>query len=108
MNDQLMLAYEEAKQTRDAALDQVSENAESWMDAGIRELRAMIGEFPAEFQGETIRERITPVIGSPHTHHAWGALTLTAIRKGIIRPTGEYRITLSQKTHGHRTAVYTA
>lgn len=38
---------------------------------------------------------------TPHHPNAWGALTSTLRKRGIIRDTGEFRIAKSVKNHGH-------
>ncbi len=102
------LTIPQVRATRDAAIEQVAGNAEEWIDEALACTRRLLPTFPVEFLAETIRERLVPEIGPPHSHKAWGALTVQALKAGLIVRTGEYRITRSKKTHGHRTAVYRA
>jgi len=101
-----LLSPLEAREQKQAALDQVEENNDEWMDRALTQLRRGLPNFPNEFLAETIREKLLPAVGMPISHHAWGALTSRAIKLGMIVPTGDFRATRSARTHGHRTAVY--
>lgn len=91
---------------RDAALEQVGDNAEeatSFMTLGL----AAIGRLPAgEYTGEDVRDRLTGLGVVPHHPNAWGALVSKAVRDGLLVPTGERRAMRGPRSHARRTDVY--
>jgi hypothetical protein len=44
----------------------------------------------------------------PPSSKVWGALPKIAMKRGIIRPTGQYEPAQSPKTHGHPVRTYWA
>jgi hypothetical protein len=91
---------------RDAALEQVADNAEvaaSFMTRGLAAISAM----PAgEFTGEDVRELLTKAGVVPHHPNAWGALVSKAVRDKLLTPTGERRPMRGPRSHARRTDVY--
>jgi hypothetical protein len=82
-----------ARAARDEALKTVESNAGEWIDRALSAL-CMFGGM--EVTGEDIRLILVPVVGKPHHHNAWGAMIRTAVTRGILRQTGEWR---NMKTH---------
>ncbi len=93
---------------RDAALEQVAENAEvaaSFMSRGL----AAIAQLPAgDWTGEDVRDRLTAAGIVPHHPNAWGALVSKAVRDKLLTPTGERRPMRGPRSHARRTDVYRA
>jgi hypothetical protein len=91
-------------QARDAALDQVAENAGD--DFSTRAYNAVM-RIPKGWvgTGEDIRE-IVEKEATPHHHNAWGAFISLLCRYKIIEKTGEYRKMRQIKSHARATAVY--
>lgn len=91
---------------RDAALEQVGDNAEvatSFMSRGL----TAIARLPAgEWTGEDVRDYLTGLGVVPHHPNAWGALVSKAVRDGLLVPTGERRAMRGPKSHARRTDVY--
>lgn len=62
-----------------------------------------------EFKTEDFRAwYVEQGLPEPHDHHVWGALTNLAANDGLIRFTGNYRLAVSPKTHGHPVKVWAA
>jgi hypothetical protein len=90
---------------RDAALDQVAENAgDEFMDGGIEAIAHL--PIGVEVMGEDMRRSVVQAGYKPHHPNAWGALVNRAIKLGLITPTGRFRAPRSVKSHGCRKAVY--
>jgi len=89
---------------RDQALHRVATNSGSWMlDALIAICRI---STDSEVTGEDIRLNILERVGMPHHHNAWGALIKSALKQGVLIPTGEYRAMKTRKSHARKTPVY--
>jgi len=100
--NQLTLFNQSAKQSRDKAFGQVLSNAASWVDLALETIPSISGEVT----GEDIRNTIEKIIGEPHHHNTWGAVINTAIKRGLLFRTGEYRQMCGPKSHARRTPVY--
>lgn len=86
----------------------------AWADDMMEKLKAfckarremgLIGPFRFE-QLREVAEKSGWTL--PPDHHAWGTLPRMAIKRGIIRPTGQYEPAQSPKTHGHPVRTYYA
>ncbi len=93
---------EPAKQDRDRVLKQVSDNP--WMPKALRALKFLSRR--RDWTGEDIRNVLEQTVGRPHHHNAWGALISAAIKKNLIKATGEYRAMEGPLSHARKTPVY--
>lgn len=93
-----------ARSTRDSALDRVAANSNPYPERALSEIAKLRGEYT----GEEIRLRLESSIGRPHHHNAWGAIINQAVRRGLLRKTGEYRQMSTIKSHARATPVYVA
>lgn len=92
---------------RDAALEVVAENAEDatqFMSRGLRAIAALSGEYT----GEDVRRCLTAAGVTPHHHNAWGALIRSAIKSGLLVPTGRYVRMTAVRSHARATQVLRA
>ena len=90
-----------AETARDEALERVSR--EQFMRKALAAVRALP---PGQYTGEQIRLSLESRGLSPHHHNAWGALTMSAVRAGILVDTGLVEHMQERKSHGRKTAVY--
>ena len=97
-----------AEEARDAALEQVADNAEPWTERAIRYLTWLraTASLQHPFTGEDMRWYVDAYVGPPHHHNAYGALTRIAIRRGLIRPTGQWTKMQSMRSHARQTPLY--
>lgn len=63
-------------------------------------------EFPMEFFRSWWELHYLQSPLQPTNHHAWGALTVAAVKAGIIEWTGRYAQASSKKTHAHPVKVW--
>lgn len=97
---------------RDKGLQKVSLNNPNFMDKALDELAIIKRLMPNEefspdgFTGEDIRNWLSTDGIQPDHSNAWGALIMTAIKRGIIVPTGSYTSMKSKTSHARKTAVY--
>lgn len=97
-----------AREERDRALKQVSENAEDWFTKATSALPTIIGMMPPEFSPEELRTAVSSVVGDPHHHNAWGALTNTAVRRKLMVATGQLRQNRKKESHARVVRLYRA
>lgn len=95
--------FQWAETARDLALDKVAFNNAEWFD---KVLMLIPSHSLGEFTGEELRQRITPLMGHPSHHNAWGSVIRTAIKRGLIEGTGQYKKMTTVKSHARATAVY--
>jgi hypothetical protein len=91
-----------ALEAREAALARVGENSGGFMALGL----AAIAELSGEYTGEDIRFALKQRGIEPHHHNAWGALTMAAIRRGLLVPTGHYTKMCDPKSNARKTQTY--
>lgn len=102
----------QARSERDKAIQKVSLNNDSFMSRAldcIQDLKDLPGEFfgrHCEFTGEQIRLYLTLCKIIPAHSNAYGALVMTAVKRGLIVPTGRYTSMKSRSSHARKTAVY--
>lgn len=94
-----------SKAARDAAIAQVEENAGDFMDCALFLLENGI-EDDALVTGETVRKIVTAVGIVPHHPNAWGALIRTAVKRGLLIETGQWRQMEDIRSHARRTPLY--
>ena len=102
------IAELKSREERDKALKQVSENSEEWFPKAVAALPTIVGMMPPEFSPEELRTAMSGVIGNPHHHNAWGALTNTAVRRKLIVPTGNWGQNRKKESHARVTRLYRA
>ena len=91
------------EQLRDAAMDQVADNAGvAWMQDAVAAARGLSGEVT----GEDVRLRCQAAGIEPHHHNAWGALTNELLRRGILEPTDRFVKMKDPRSHARMTRVY--
>jgi hypothetical protein len=95
-----------AEQRRDAALKRVIKNTpEGWS----RRYYAKALEQPAlrePFSAEDFRLFITPVIGNPHHHNAWGAHWRCLLELGWVVPSCGWKHMEGPKSNARVTMTY--
>lgn len=104
---QYRLPLHRVKQKRDEALSLVEQHSRQWMANAMAALENLLSEHPDwEFCGEDIRFLITPIVGDPHHHNAWGAFIKRAISSKVIVDTGKIKHMRAFRSNGRRTAIY--
>ena len=93
-----------AEKARDEALAQVAANNPTWMDDAL----GAINNMPTCWAGigEDLRGYVSSVVGDPGHPNAWGALINTAVRRGLLFPTGRYLKMRQKKSHARKTPEY--
>lgn len=94
----------ESMQARDQALEQVSTNAKTFMEAATIELLKLP---KGEYTGEEIRINISNKGIGPHHPNAWGALIMYGLRNGILSDTGKISKMKTKTSHARKTSIYT-
>lgn len=93
-----------AKSARDAAFSQIAEHNKDWRWAALVGISQL---YPMEGTAEDIRITLLEKgLSSPNHHNAWGELTKSAIKKGLLTRTGELRHMRTKKSHARLTPVY--
>src|SRR5215207_2765105 len=95
----------DALAARENALEQVTANANGWMATALSFVSGLYR--PWEGTAEDLRLHIVALgCPAPHHHNAWGALVMTARRKGLLTETGRMANMRTKKSHARRTPVY--
>lgn len=92
-----------AKIRRDSAVQKVSGNSGTFMEDA---LFAVAGLVPGKYTGEDVRRLVLLQGIRPHHHNAWGALVMCAVKRGLLRNTGEMRSMRAVRSHARKTPVY--
>lgn len=96
----------EARAARDVAIGLVSDHSEPWMERALRMLPRVI-PLGIPFTSEQIRLQLTEAgLEPPHHHNAWGALTMNAVRRGMLADTGQQGQMHTPKSHARRTPIW--
>ena len=95
----------ESRKARDAALKDVADHSQPWMDRALAFLPLLRVEF-STVTGEQVRLWLEKRLEPPHHHNAYGALINTAIKRGILIPTGCLVPMAVKKSHARKTPVY--
>lgn len=99
-----MTLFDTPEAARDHGIEQVSRNNLTYLE----EARKLIPQYPhREVTGEELREFIEARLGPMSHHNLTGAIVMGAVRKGLLRKTGEYRKMKKVNSHGRVNAVYT-
>lgn len=98
-------AVQESRAARDDGIGRVTHNVgEAWMAGALRHLLAIPY---ADFTGEDVRKHLLAKgYAKPHHANAWGAVMMTAVKRGLIEKTGEYRPMKDKRSHARATPVY--
>lgn len=101
-----LVDYINAVAARDAALQRVAENAGEWTRMAYMAFYDAIRDG-WEGTGEDVRLTMTDAgLQAPHHHNAWGALTCSLVRRGLLIPTGTWTNMRGEKSHARKTPVY--
>lgn len=104
---QLALDLAEGRKRRDRGTAQAADHAGSeWMEAAVADFARFVrshGEATLEAWRYDWLTRQQP---APASHKAFGAVALTASRRGLIRWSGRYRPAASPKTRAHCVRVW--
>jgi hypothetical protein len=95
-----------AREARDAAITQVSNNNEAWMDQCLKSMPRIRASLPMEFTGEDVRKAFEKEGRFPEHPNAWGALMNTASKRRIIEKTGNYTQMKMEQSHARETALW--
>ena len=85
--------------------DEKSVNSD-WIARCLDHLVALKGTTPEGFTGEDIRAKVIEACGFPSHPNAFGALTMQAVRKKIIVPTGQWVPMKDRSSHARKTPTY--
>jgi hypothetical protein len=93
-----------SRQARDAGIAQITDHNATWMERGLRMIAIappMSGPF------ELWREHCWRAgLETPDKPNAWGALARSAVKRGLIRPTGRWVPMRDVRSHARRTPEY--
>ena len=92
-----------SRQARDVGLKLVGDNSADFMPLGLMMIAKLA---PWTYTGEQIRQQLTAAGIVPHHSNAWGALINTAVRRGLLRPTGRWVPMTAISSHARKTAEY--
>jgi len=96
----------DAREARDRAVEQVSHNAGRWVDRALEMVSRVIPPR-AEVTSEEIRFALTDNgLEAPHHYNAWGALTVAAVKRGLLVDTGRLGQMRGPKSHARRTPIW--
>jgi hypothetical protein len=96
----------ESRAERDIGIARVSLSNESWIEKALAILRVMKC-CQHEATGEDIRLwLLAHGLEEPTKPHAWGALTRTAVLRGILADTGRVRQMKDKRSHARRTPLW--
>lgn len=100
---QLSFNLPEGERRRDAGISLTTGNNIEWMARALAIVR-VYAPRSRDFMAEEFR--LYPGIGTPASPNAWGALTRTLVRQGVIEHTGRYSKASSTRNHAHAYPVY--
>ncbi len=99
-----LLDYIASAKARDEGISRtLAHEPPPWLDRAL----GIIFWFPQGWEGlgEDLRQAVIAQIGEPHDPHVFGALTNTAIRKGLLQKTGQFRPMRAVKSHARLSQV---
>jgi hypothetical protein len=105
-NMEQQLSFDDAVAQRDEVLEDMADRHSGWLALAASEMARL--EPGVTGIGEDFR-RILLERGVPPPKHpnAVGAFISTMVRRGYLRPTGEYRAMRDPKSNGRKSPVYT-
>jgi hypothetical protein len=89
----------------DACADRNERHNQDWQLSALAALRRFAAADPGRFTIEQARTVLARELPTPTDLRAWGALTQSAIRAQIIRPTRHF--TAAKSSHGSPKRMYT-
>jgi hypothetical protein len=96
----------ESRSERDLGIVRITSNNRTWMQSALAMLPAMKAEY-SEATGEDMRAWLLGNgLHKPTKPNAWGALTRSAIRLGIIADTGRVGQMAATRSHARRTPLW--
>lgn len=97
-----------AQEAKDAAIQQVAENAQSaWLEQARRTTLRIAKAHPQGFTSDAVWFVLSACgYGHPTEPRAMGAVFHALARNGLIRKTGEYRDSERAECHGRPIAVW--
>jgi len=106
--NQLSLSLPEGRRRKVEGMERVADNNSAWINLMLDHL-IVFAWTRGEFTVETFRA-YTVLMGlpAPTDSHAWGSLSLAAMRAGLVEWTGRYIPASSVKTHAHPIRVLRA
>lgn len=93
-----------AKAAREAGIELATAANEAFMDNAMRVIEAL--KPGSHVTGEVVRKRCEQLGIRPKTPKSWGALTMDAIRRGLLVPTGQYVTPHDVKSHACKKPSY--
>ena len=107
-NDNTMdtqLTFEDAIAHRNEVLEAVSDSNTGWLKLALDAMRGV--PDGTELTGEKLRLTLLEngLAAPPHVN-AWGALTGTLARRGMLVPTGKWEPMREKRSHGRLTRTY--
>jgi len=98
--------FSAARAARDDGVAKTSAKNSEWMERALDLVTSMKGSLE-EFTGEMLRMKLRAAgLSDPSKPHAWGALTITLVKKGVIVDTGKVSQMFTEKSHARRTPVW--
>ena len=95
-----------AKAARDAAMEQVDENADDdWKEVAFSVV-IEVARVKAEFTVDDVQEQLANLAVSTHEGRAMGPVILRAVREKIIVSTGIHRPSRQVKCHANPTTLW--
>jgi hypothetical protein len=92
-----------ATQLRDQGVSSVTKNEQTWLQAA----HALIARYPTnEANAEELRVWVEERIGLPSHHNAIGGMFMSAVRKGLLKNTGQYVQSTRPASHSRRVPCY--
>jgi hypothetical protein len=107
MIEQLSIDFNRSLSARDDGIARTMANTgDAWFDAALPDLVAFVGD-----RGEaTVEQWRFDWLGrgkpAPSSHKSYGALAITAARRGLIVNTRRYVKASAEKTHAHPVPVW--
>ena len=102
---QLVFDLAQSQKAKEKALAQVSETAgQSFMDGCLTTIGMM--RYGDLVTGEDVRRACMDRGLEPHHSNAWGAVVRTAVGRGLLMPTGQWRKMTLKTSHARQTPVY--
>ena len=103
--DGSQLTFEDAIANRNEVLDAVADNNTGWLKLALEAMQKL--PDGTERTGEGFRMLLLERgLVEPRHVNAWGALTGTLSRRGVLVPTGEWQPMREKRSHGRLTRVY--
>lgn len=102
----LLTNIESARAARDAGIEIVTDNNQSWHDKALSMLASLSGSH-RQMTGEAMRLWLIDQGLEPPAHvNAWGALTRHACTSGLIVDTGMVTQCATRASHARRAVVW--